>query len=187
MIFHRNSNLMVNFELFDTIVGYHMATKFRSTVVVPCAKFFSDHFTITWMTAEWNFHRIWITMEKPSWYCLLYYVIDSRHVFPYWDIHASPWWRHQMESFSTLLAICAGNSPHIGQWRGVLMFSLIYVWINGWVNNGEAGDLRRYRTHYDVTVIPTPNTVSTAYKSHLLMHRKDIWFGISKIYFDIPY
>ena len=32
-------------------------------------------------------------------------------------------------------------------------FSLICVWINGWVNNGEAGDLRRYRTHYDVTVM----------------------------------
>ena len=27
------------------------------------------------------------------------------------------------------------------------------VWINGWVNNREAGDLRRYRTHYDVTVM----------------------------------
>ena len=27
------------------------------------------------------------------------------------------------------------------------------VWINGWVNNPEAGDLRRYRAHYDVTVM----------------------------------
>ena len=44
------------------------------------------------------------------------------------------------------------NSPHKGQWRGALMFSLICVWINGWVNNREAGDLRRYRAHYDVTV-----------------------------------
>ena len=26
-------------------------------------------------------------------------------------------------------------------------------WINGWVNNREAGDLRRYRAHYDVIVI----------------------------------
>ena len=45
------------------------------------------------------------------------------------------------------------NSPHKGQWRGALMFSLICVWINDWVNNGEAGDLRRYRIHYDVTVM----------------------------------
>ena len=35
------------------------------------------------------------------------------------------------------------NSPHKGQWRGALMFSLIFVWINDWVNNREAGDLRR--------------------------------------------
>ena len=46
-----------------------------------------------------------------------------------------------METFSAL------------QWRGALVFSLICVWINGWVNNGEAGDLRRYRAHYDVTVM----------------------------------
>ena len=45
------------------------------------------------------------------------------------------------------------RSPHKGHWRGALMFSLICVWINGWVNNGEAGDLRRYRAHYDVTVM----------------------------------
>ena len=69
------------------------------------------------------------------------------------------WWRHQMEAFSALLAICAGNSPvpvnspHKGQWRGALMFSLICIWINDWVNNGEAGDLRRYRGHYDVIVM----------------------------------
>ena len=37
------------------------------------------------------------------------------------------------------------NSPHKGQWRGALMFSLICVWTNGWVNNRDA--------HYDVTVI----------------------------------
>ena len=42
-------------------------------------------------------------------------------------------------------------SPDKGLWRGALMFSLIYVWINGWVNTGEAGDLRRHRAHYDVT------------------------------------
>ena len=33
------------------------------------------------------------------------------------------------------------------------MFSLICVWINCWVNNREAGDLRRHRAHYDVIVM----------------------------------
>ena len=52
-----------------------------------------------------------------------------------WGIHRSP-----------------VNSPHKGQWRGALIFSLICVWINDWVNNREAGDFRRYRAHYDVIV-----------------------------------
>ena len=45
------------------------------------------------------------------------------------------------------------NSPHKGQWRGALMISLICVWINDWLTNREAGDLRRYRAHYDVIVM----------------------------------
>ena len=45
------------------------------------------------------------------------------------------------------------NSPHKGQWHGALMFSVICVWINGWVNNREAGDLRRHRAHYHVSVM----------------------------------
>ena len=45
------------------------------------------------------------------------------------------------------------NSPHKGQWREALIFSLICAWINGWVNNRESGDLRRHRAHYDVTVM----------------------------------
>ena len=43
------------------------------------------------------------------------------------------------------------NSPQKGQWCGALMFSLLCLWINGWVNNGETGDLRRHRAHHDVT------------------------------------
>ena len=46
------------------------------------------------------------------------------------------------------------NSPK-DQWHGALMFSLICAWINGWVNNGKAGDLRRHRAHYDATVMIT--------------------------------
>ena len=45
------------------------------------------------------------------------------------------------------------NSPHKGQWRGALMFSLIYARTNGWVNTGDAGDLRRKHAHYDVIVM----------------------------------
>ena len=57
-------------------------------------------------------------------------VIKWKHFLRYWPfvrgIHRSP-----------------VNSPHKGQWRGALMFSLICAWITDWVNNREAGDLRR--------------------------------------------
>ena len=45
------------------------------------------------------------------------------------------------------------TSSHKGQWRGALMFSLTCAWIHDWVNNREAGDLRRHCAHYDVTVM----------------------------------
>ena len=45
------------------------------------------------------------------------------------------------------------NSPHKGQWCGALMCSLICARRNVWVNNREAGDLRRHRAHYDVIVM----------------------------------
>ena len=34
------------------------------------------------------------------------------HIYTY---HDRSWWRHQMETFSALLAICAGNSPVSGE------------------------------------------------------------------------
>ena len=64
-------------------------------------------------------------------------------------------WKHFPRHWPFVLGIHRSpvNSPHKGQWRGALMFSLICVWINGWVKNREAGDLRRHRAHYDVIVI----------------------------------
>ena len=79
--------------------------------------------------------------------------------FPRFPFSVDPWWRHQMETFSALLAICVGihrwpvNSPQKGKWRGAFMFSLICGRINRWVNNREADDLRRYRAHYDIIVM----------------------------------
>ena len=66
------------------------------------------------------------------------------------------WWRHQMETFSALLAICAGNSPVPGEFPTQRPVNQ-WAWINGRVNNREAGDLRRYRAHYDVTVMEYQN------------------------------
>ena len=65
------------------------------------------------------------------------------------------WWRHQTETFSALLALCAGNSPVTGEFpsqRSVTR-SFDVSLICGWVNNREAGDLRRHRAYYDVIVM----------------------------------
>ena len=64
-------------------------------------------------------------------------------------------WKHfpRYGPFVRRIHLSPVNSPHKCQWRGALMFSLICVWINGSVNNPEAGDSRRHRAHYDVTVM----------------------------------
>ena len=79
-------------------------------------------------------------MKCSSWKQCAWWLIKWKHFPRYWPfvrgIHRSP-----------------VKSPHKGQWRGALIFSLICVWICSWVNNREVGDLRRYRAHYDITVM----------------------------------
>ena len=64
-----------------------------------------------------------------------------------------------METFSALLAICVGNSPVHGEFpaqRPMMRSFDVFFDLrlnNGWVNNREAGDLRRHRGHYDVNVM----------------------------------
>ena len=83
------------------------------------------------------------------------------------------WWRHQIETFS-------GEFPAQSQWREALVFSLIWAWINGWVNNHEAGDLRRHRAHYDVTVMFLRKDAACWQIMVLqIQHPKpNIWFGV---------
>ena len=71
----------------------------------------------------------------------------------YWVI---PWCRHQMETFSALLDLGAGNSPVTDEFPpqrpltwSFDFFSLICIWANGWTKNRDAGNLRRHRAHYD--------------------------------------
>ena len=109
-----------------------------------------------------------IIRRRQSWNCLIFLikwwnsilhddVIKWKHFPRYWPfvrgIHRSP-----------------VNSPHKGQWRGALMFSLTCVWINDCVNNREAGDLRRYRAHYDVIVMHIKTAVAIGDKHVLTLY-----------------
>ena len=64
-------------------------------------------------------------------------------------------WSAMMTSSNGNIFRVTGHScvEFTGQWRGALMFSLLWSIINGWVNNRDAGDLRRHRAHHDVTVM----------------------------------
>ena len=75
--------------------------------------------------------------------------------YSYWHDDVIKSWKHFPRYWPFVRGILRSpvNSPHKGQWRGALMFSLICAWINGWVNNREAGDLRCHRAHHDVTII----------------------------------
>ena len=87
---------------------------------------------------EWNGKHLQTFSNVFSW--IHDDVIKWKHFLRYWPfvrgIHWSP-----------------VNSPHKGQWCGALMFCLICVWINSWINNRKDGDLRRYRAHYDDIVM----------------------------------
>ena len=86
------------------------------------------------------------------------HLVVWRHWNASWDVIK---WKHFQRYWPFVREIhrSAVNSPHKGQWRGALMYSLICVWINGWVNNRKAGQLRRHRAHYDVIVMETLSTL----------------------------
>ena len=69
------------------------------------------------------------------------------------------WWRYQMETFSALLAICAGNSPVTGEFPAQKPVTRSFaVFLDLCLNKrlskqSWAGNLRRHRAHYDVTVM----------------------------------
>ena len=78
-------------------------------------------------------------------------VIKREHFLCYWPfvrgIHRSP-----------------VGSPHKGQWHGALIFSLICAWTNGWENNRDGGDLRRYGAHWYITIMHLASWLHLAFQ-----------------------
>ena len=81
-----------------------------------------------------------------------------------------------METFSVLLALCAGNSPVIGKFPAQRPVTRSFD-VFGWVNNREAGDLRRHRAHYDVIVMRVAVTILEffLYKHFSLNYQMDVY------------
>ena len=93
-----------------------------------CASFCSHPWIQTWVTVREC--PIWVKHDD---------VIRWKHFPRYWPFVGGIHW--------SLV-----NSPHKDQGVGALMFSLICSWTNGWVNNRDAGDVRRHCAYYGVTV-----------------------------------
>ena len=141
--------------------------------------------------AKW----FYCTSKKQNWYVMIYplkrYVlfdqITTSHL-PWYDfmmhddvikwIHFPFYW-----PFVRGIHRSPVSSPHQSQWPGALMF-FICSWIHGWVNNREAGDLRRHRARYGVSVM-YKNTfdyatfidsgVGTATKIHPVVTFGQVW------------
>ena len=98
---------------------------------------------------------------------LFFYIRSDVHPF----IHVCTMKTSSNGSIFRVTGPFAGNSPISGEFlaqRPVTRsfdITLICARINGWVNNREAGDLRRYRVHCDVIVmllyfIPAPDNIT---------------------------
>ena len=76
-----------------------------------------------------------------------------------WSEDSHSWWRHEMETFSALLAFCEGHPPISGGFpsqnpatRSFDVFFDLHL-NNGSANNRDSGDLRCHRAHYGVIVM----------------------------------
>ena len=107
--------------------------------------------------------------DSLSWYRNIYLQFDTRPRRT-WSQQAEPSansrkhddvikWKHFPRHWPFMRGIhrSSVNSPNKGQWRGALMFPLVCIWNNSWINNGEAGDLRCHRAHYYVIVMKIRN------------------------------
>ena len=83
--------------------------------------------------------------------------ITASHEWSFVMQKASPsWWRLQMETFSALLALCAGNSPvtcEFAAQRPVTRSFGVFFDLRLNKRLSEAGELRCQLAHYDVIVM----------------------------------
>ena len=97
------------------------------------------------------------------------------------SVSVSTWWRHQMETFSALLAICAGNSPVPGEFPAQMpvtqSFDVFFdLRLNRRLSKQSWGWwLRRYRAHYDVIVMLFDQAIVI---QSILVDKKCLWWSM---------
>ena len=87
---------------------------------------------------------------------------------------SNPWWRHQMETFSALLALCAGNSPVTGEFHAqrpvTRSFDVLFDLRLNKRFSHEAGDLKGHRAQHNVTVMPSHTADPSPLSQHPSIH-----------------
>ena len=155
-------------------------------------KYFFDEFCVVWRNFVWSSTSLILLMMDQHWFMTRVQFSDAymRH-YSRMSHYAKCWrfglimqdpnlvhydvikWKYFPRNWPFVRGIHRG---HKGQWRRALMFSLIWVWINDWVNNREAGDLRCYRADYDVIVMITVSTYIPALDKHVCFGENIIAF-----------
>ena len=138
------------------------------------------HFPRYWHFV-WGIHRWPVNSpHKGQWYGALMFSLICAWINDWvgwrFETPSRPSWRHcsdhplcsDLKALTTESTYLATNPEHIlissscgDRWiplkkasdAELWLFSLIWAWTNGWVNNRDNGDARRHRAHYDVTVM----------------------------------
>ena len=115
------------------------------------------------LTNSWLFYSIYFStninsFEKKRW---LPKLPQRQEMFPHFTLHWNEnvisWWHHQMETFSTLLALCEGNHRPLGD--SLAKVSDAELWCFLWSAPEQTIEqtiemlLSRHRAHYDITVM----------------------------------
>ena len=119
----------------------HCSVRFET----PCKWQVSQYFLWLYWSFATSIWR-WFTIVHSLWHGERYIHIGHDDVIK-WN-HSPRYWPIVRGSRRSPV-----DSPHKGQWREAVMFSLILTWTNGGANNRDAGDLRRHGGHFDVTVM----------------------------------
>ena len=160
--FHSNQRLPETFVMV-------LSAKMQLSVMYIATCHITNHFAVTCSMGRLHAELTELLQTLPRNYELkVIYAIYFVHIWNRWrwainlvwsDNFLVTWWRHHMETFSALLAPCAGNSPVIGEFpaprpvtRRLVVFFDLHLnkrlskqWWGWWFETPYA--------HYDVIVM----------------------------------
>ena len=120
-------------------------SKIKQIIAMETIAIFYSRKWCAWILQELWYNYTKQSMTKQCMFCRIYLTL---HI----DVIK---WKHfpRHRPFVRGIHRSRVDSPHRGQWRGALMFSLIRAWKSSWANNRDVNDLIHRRAHDDVAVM----------------------------------